>query len=204
MHFIFLTAALPLALASAGLSPRSLLLPRQGGDAFVPSTGSIITNCATPCGTYVCLDVPRGDTCCTEGCKCSYFATQHNNKPGLLIANGFFFLLDGCPGGSFCLTQGYCCPDGDDPATCASQFGVTLSSGFIPGQTVAVGTASSAASTSAPSSAPVSETAVSTSCQTLRYLLMPQLSLTDISIQHIQPPHLPHLPTQPPPPPPQG
>ncbi|KAL2050462.1 hypothetical protein ABVK25_009296 [Lepraria finkii] len=136
MYFIFLTAALPLALASAGLSPRSLLLPRQGGDAFIPLTGSIVTNCATPCG-HVCLHVPRGDTCCTEGY--------------------------GCPGGSFCLTRGYCCPDGDDPATCASKFGVTLSSGFVPGQTVAVGTASSAASTSAPSSAPVSETAVSTS-----------------------------------------
>ena len=111
MHFIFLTAALPLTLVSAGLSPRSLLLPRQGGDAFVPSTGSIVTSCATPCGADECLDVPRGDTCCTEGCECPHSATQHDSESGSLIANGFFFLLDGCPGGSFCLTQGYCCPD---------------------------------------------------------------------------------------------
>ncbi|KAK3172619.1 hypothetical protein OEA41_005943 [Lepraria neglecta] len=52
---------------------------------------------------------------------------------------------------------------GDDPANCASQFGVTLPSDFIPGQTVAAGAASSAAPTSAPSSAPVSVTAISTS-----------------------------------------
>ncbi|KAL2037134.1 hypothetical protein N7G274_010130 [Stereocaulon virgatum] len=137
MQFIVLAAVLPLAIANAGLSPRSLLLARQGGDAFVPGTGSFVTNCATPCGATQCLDVPRGDTCCTEGY--------------------------GCPGGSFCLTQGYCCPDGDDPATCASQFGVSLPSGFKPGQTVPAGAASSAAPTLAPSSAPVSTTAVGTS-----------------------------------------
>jgi hypothetical protein len=38
--------------------------------------------------------------------------------------------LDGCPGGSFCLTNGYCCPNGLDPNTCALNNGVSLAAGF--------------------------------------------------------------------------
>lgn len=126
MHFIVLAAVLPLAIANAGLSPRSLLLPRQGGDAFVPGIGSTVTNCATPCGDTECLDVPRGDTCCTEGCEWPLSVTRHEKRPFPLIANRFPHLSDGCPGGSFCLTQGFCCPDVSTSTIIASYTHLTL------------------------------------------------------------------------------
>lgn len=68
MHALLFLVAVPLALANSGLSPRyAPLLPRQGGDAFVPGQ-TIVDSCDSPCGADECLDVPRGDTCCAEGC----------------------------------------------------------------------------------------------------------------------------------------
>ena len=93
MHFVLLAAALPLALASNGLTPRSFLAPRQGGDAFVPSTGSIVFDCATPCGADQCLDVPRGDTCCAEGCECTYRGLVVIGNMDSSIANDLFLQM---------------------------------------------------------------------------------------------------------------
>ena len=64
---ILLTLAPALALAN-DLFKKSLLLPRQGGDAFVPGTAGFTDNCQYPCGDD-CLIPSRGDTCCAEGCK---------------------------------------------------------------------------------------------------------------------------------------
>jgi len=36
-----------------------------------------------------------------------------------------------CPSGSFCLVSPYCCPNGQDPKTCAAANGVSLSSDFM-------------------------------------------------------------------------
>ncbi|KAK3348969.1 hypothetical protein B0T25DRAFT_232010 [Lasiosphaeria hispida] len=37
----------------------------------------------------------------------------------------------GCPADSFCLVQDLCCPEGTDPASCASQNGVNLPPDFV-------------------------------------------------------------------------
>ena len=68
MHALLFLVAVPLALANSGLSPRHApLLPRQGGDAFIP-VQSIVYSCNAPCGADECL-VDPGDTCCAEGCQ---------------------------------------------------------------------------------------------------------------------------------------
>jgi hypothetical protein len=53
----------------------------------------------------LCINPDLGETCC-------------DNKWG-------------CPGGSFCLVQDLCCPDGLDPKTCAAQNDVTLPPDFV-------------------------------------------------------------------------
>lgn len=130
---LFLTA-LPI-LASAEEAPRyafladRALVPRQGSNAFVPGIGGFTSKCPEDriCGS-TCLRPERGEECCIE----NY----------------------GCTPRSFCLTKGYCCPDGDDPATCARENGVTLPPGFIPGQTRKPGSSGSSGSSTAGSSAP--------------------------------------------------
>jgi hypothetical protein len=77
---------------------------------------------------------------------------------------------DGCPGGSFCLTQGYCCPNGEDPSTCALNNGVTLSAGF--------NTAPVAATSAVPSSSVVSISTTSTSTSTAATYSAPTYSST--------------------------
>ncbi|KAL3456044.1 hypothetical protein BJX64DRAFT_297054 [Aspergillus heterothallicus] len=80
------------------------LSKRQGGESFQP--GTIPGSCGDwpICGTSgICYNPERGDTCCPDGTWA-------------------------CPGGNFCLQDGYCCPDGLDPATCAEQNGITLTS----------------------------------------------------------------------------
>jgi hypothetical protein len=66
--------ALSTASAQSPLERRSVfdLSKRQGGQAFQP--GSTPTTCAPAdtCGTDWCLDRPRGDICCSEGCKLTY------------------------------------------------------------------------------------------------------------------------------------
>jgi len=58
----------------------------------------------------LCINPDLGETCC-------------DNKWG-------------CPGGSFCLVQDLCCPDGLDPKTCAAQNDVTLPPDFaVPSST---------------------------------------------------------------------
>jgi len=54
--------------------------------------------------TMLCINPDLGETCCQN--------------------------LWGCPSDSFCLINDLCCPDGLDPATCASQNGVTLPADF--------------------------------------------------------------------------
>jgi hypothetical protein len=114
----FLAAAAALGLVEATsnmLTPYGGVYKRQ---AFDPdeTTGSG-ANCIEAFGEgYIecvpqtdseprlCINPDLGETCC-------------NN-------------LWGCPGGSFCLVQDLCCPDGLDPATCAAQNDVTLPPDF--------------------------------------------------------------------------
>ncbi|PLB37121.1 uncharacterized protein BDW47DRAFT_126582 [Aspergillus candidus] len=78
------------------------LSKRQTDESFVPGTTFGCPSGWPECGTsQVCYNPKRGDTCC----------------PGGTYA---------CPGGSFCLQDGYCCPDGLDRESCAKKFGVTL------------------------------------------------------------------------------
>lgn len=113
---------LPVVLALGANASYNIFDKRQGSGAFVPGT-NFVTACAAnevECNDY-CLDLAQGDSCCSEGCK------------SLLQITLMALILtcsDGCPGGSFCLTKGYCCPNELDPATCALNNGVTLSEGF--------------------------------------------------------------------------
>lgn len=115
---LLLSAIPALASSSSPLLARNALLPRQGGDSFIPGTSGIVYDCAEAdlCNAgNVCLDRPRGDVCCTEDCTsfsslkllCPLSPPQSNVATSLTP----IFLADGCPGGNFCLTQGYCCPD---------------------------------------------------------------------------------------------
>ncbi|KAL2866093.1 uncharacterized protein BJX67DRAFT_148008 [Aspergillus lucknowensis] len=91
------------ALAASHLAPFSAgINKRQGGDSFTPIVTPGCPDGWPVCGTsQVCYNPGRGDTCC----------------PGGEYA---------CPTGSFCLQDGYCCPDGLDRETCAEEFGITL------------------------------------------------------------------------------
>ncbi|KAL2838612.1 hypothetical protein BJY01DRAFT_237390 [Aspergillus pseudoustus] len=104
--FASLLAAPALASPDQKLAPFTGLglSKRQGGDSFQP--GTIPSSCeGWPfCGTSgICYNPDRGDTCCPTGTWA-------------------------CPGGTFCLQDGYCCPDGLDPQSCADELGVTLTS----------------------------------------------------------------------------
>ncbi|KAL2822914.1 hypothetical protein BJX63DRAFT_1420 [Aspergillus granulosus] len=80
------------------------LSKRQGGESFQPDT--IPSDCTglPICGSSgICYDTSLGESCCPDGTWA-------------------------CPGGSFCLQDGYCCPDGLDPESCAAELGITLTS----------------------------------------------------------------------------
>jgi hypothetical protein len=85
--------------------------------------------------------------------------------------------LDACPGGSFCLTQGYCCPNELDPSTCALNNGVSLSAGFNT-EAVPPTPAASASSSATYSGAEPSPTTDAPSV----YSNPPYISSTDYSI----------------------
>jgi hypothetical protein len=57
-----------------------------------------------------------------------------------------------CPNGSFCLVDPYCCPDGEDPNTCAAEKGVTLSSTFVTPSATSVNAATAYAKSNSTSS----------------------------------------------------
>jgi len=109
-----------------------------GGSAFLPgsNSGSGAT-CAdafgagfVQCGTgNECFDPAAGESCCQ--------ATYP------------------CPSGSFCLIDGYCCPNGLDAATCAAENGVTLPADF------STSTSSAAAAAATSATAAVSATVTS-------------------------------------------
>jgi len=112
----------------------SALKVRQGASSFIPGqTSGQGETCAeafgpnyVQCGTdNDCYDPTAKESCCSEGYP--------------------------CPADSFCLTAGYCCPDGMDPATCAKEHGVTLpaSTGY---------SSSTAYSSASSSEAPVTTT----------------------------------------------
>lgn len=113
-----------------------------GGSAFVPgsNSGSGAT-CAdafgagfVQCGTgNECFDPSAGESCCQ--------ATYP------------------CPSGSFCLINGYCCPNGLDVATCAAENGVTLPAGFT--TSGAASPSSSAAAAAATGTGAITTTATS-------------------------------------------
>ncbi|KAK0725133.1 hypothetical protein B0H67DRAFT_550758 [Lasiosphaeris hirsuta] len=116
---VLLLAATAITSASAALNlenPMSTLNRRQ---AFDPDeTTSTGANCVDAFGPgYVecvpekdfeprlCINPSEGEICC-------------ENKWG-------------CPAESFCLVQDLCCPEGTDPASCASQNGVNLPPNFV-------------------------------------------------------------------------
>lgn len=120
MHLSLVIAVAPLALAS---TQHKLLYARQESEAFKPSIDSFVSDCQPQnlCGEDICLRPERGETCCAEGCKylgphppfrLSGFCHRSSKLDGTLnILTADPFRPDGCPGESFCLTQGYCCPD---------------------------------------------------------------------------------------------
>jgi hypothetical protein len=124
MHFttFSITALLASGLVSATNFNLNQFTKRQ--DAFIPETTPVESceNGWVSCGPIQCILPSRGDVCCSEGCTCSV-----NSLIQCILTNEN---IDGCPGESFCLTQGYCCPTGEDPATCAQNNSVTLSAGF--------------------------------------------------------------------------
>ncbi|KAI9861146.1 MAG: hypothetical protein M1824_002644 [Vezdaea acicularis] len=143
MHFISVsTAVLGLAVGSAmANAPISKILRRSAqGDAFIPgSTTGQGATCADAfgagyisCGSGIeCYNPDAGQSCCAD----------QGGYP--------------CPADSFCLVQGYCCPAGEDPATCAINNGVTLPSDF--------NTAPLPSATPAPSASSYSNSSMTTS-----------------------------------------
>ncbi|KAL3449961.1 hypothetical protein BJX65DRAFT_305425 [Aspergillus insuetus] len=119
-----LAAGPALGSANAKLSPFGFgLSKRQGGESFQPET--IASDCSDlpMCGTSgYCYDPSIGQTCCPDGTW-------------------------GCPSETFCLQDGYCCPDGLDPETCAEQNGITLTSSDPEPTTTSSSSSSSSSST---------------------------------------------------------
>ena len=101
----FLTLALSLGFCFAqdeGLFHE--LSRRQEGEAFIPgSSGSVICAPESTCARWS-LQRALGDICCSENCEPDFHSPQT-----IPTTNTLF--LDACPGGSFCLTKGYFCPD---------------------------------------------------------------------------------------------
>ncbi|KAK0648580.1 hypothetical protein B0T16DRAFT_456047 [Cercophora newfieldiana] len=120
----FLAAATALGFAEAAnnmLAPYGGVYKRQ---AFDPdeTTGSG-ANCVEAFGAGYIECVPQTDTAPRLCINPDLGETCCDNKWG-------------CPGGSFCLVQDLCCPDGLDPKTCAAQNDVTLPPDFaIPSAT---------------------------------------------------------------------
>ncbi|KAL6232478.1 hypothetical protein BDW75DRAFT_19513 [Aspergillus navahoensis] len=141
-------------LAAPALATNQMLAPfkgtglskRQGGESFQPPTTPGCPDDWPMCGTSgVCYSPARGDTCCPDGTWA-------------------------CPVGSFCLQDGYCCPEGLDPQTCAEQNGITLtsdeptssttSSSTSTSSTPVIPTTSETTATNTPTSTPTSSSAV--------------------------------------------
>jgi hypothetical protein len=114
---IVFVAALGLADAAVNvLSPLGVSKRQDGafdpdeetaqGDSCVEAFGEGSVECRPPSATQnrLCIEPALGHTCCENSW--------------------------GCPGGSFCLVQDLCCPDGLDPETCAEQNGVDLPPNF--------------------------------------------------------------------------
>jgi len=94
------------ALAHDGFTHLNPGLLKRQGQGFVPGTTPGCPSDWPFCGTSgICYSPARGDTCCPDGTYA-------------------------CPGGSFCLVDPYCCPNGLDPQSCAEQHGVTLPAGY--------------------------------------------------------------------------
>ncbi|PGH16729.1 hypothetical protein AJ79_01602 [Helicocarpus griseus UAMH5409] len=82
---------------------------RQEGDSFKPGqTSNFGQSCEDAFG--------GGYVQCGTGTVC------YNPTAGQPCCSGKY----ACPSDAFCLTAGYCCPDGLDPETCAKQFGVSV------------------------------------------------------------------------------
>ena len=111
MHCLLLAAALPVALASLNQTPRNVLVARQGGDSFIPST-SEGPSCGPEdqCGggdgsEVVCLDRVRGDVCCAENCTSFPQVSKPFTftMPTIYVLISYVF-IDGCPGDSASLS----------------------------------------------------------------------------------------------------
>ncbi len=98
MHFLLFATLTGTVLAKSYLGQfPNALQARQGGDAFIPTSGGTVVNCPAPCGEVDCLQLSRGDTCCAEGCKCillTAWTLRNTNAlvtqlPGKLGANAY-------------------------------------------------------------------------------------------------------------------
>lgn len=112
MQVFFLSTLVSSALASNLIAtvPRQLQA-RQDDQSFVPgsTTVSACRSDEIECpgefeGSKYCSLPSAGDTCCRQGCKC---CSCPNFRRGPLA----HLCIDNCPGGSFCLIDGFCCPD---------------------------------------------------------------------------------------------
>ena len=113
MQFLLVSALASSALASNLLSLPKELRVRQTDESFVPDSETIdacFSNQITCPGEYLgslyCATPSDGDTCCSQGCE--HICSNH-------ASNGRWQNPDACPGGSFCLIDGYCCPDVSRP-----------------------------------------------------------------------------------------
>ncbi|KAL1795897.1 hypothetical protein ACET3X_006121 [Alternaria dauci] len=89
--------------------------------------------------TFLCYNPGQEDTCCEPGSADSW----------------------GCPGGDYCLVEGYCCPKEVDPQACALEFGVTLPADFV-GPTATPGISNITTPVIAPTSGIIRPTSAST------------------------------------------
>jgi hypothetical protein len=109
MHIVATIAALCVLANTSLASYRVARLDKRQGDSFHPDT--FPSDCDPSdgfvhCGANLCIIPSRGDVCCDPSQNW------------------------GCPGGSFCLVDGLCCPDGLDSQTCARNNGVSLPPDF--------------------------------------------------------------------------
>ena len=105
--YLFILASLALANDPANFNPRAEATQDLSFDPTetpVSRCPSGQTHCLRPWNRrFVCVDKRRGDVCCPQGCK----FTLSEDTESLRSLN----TLDGCPGGSYCLIDGRCCPD---------------------------------------------------------------------------------------------
>lgn len=96
------------------------------GDTCEESCGAGSLLCSDE-ATFLCYNPGQEDTCCEPGSADSCEWHTNHVISAFLCSHNF---PGGCPGGDYCLVEGYCCPKEVDPQACALEFGVTLPADF--------------------------------------------------------------------------